>query len=84
MAIILVVPEISTGFIPVEHAVYWTSAQTATYLSPNEIRYSTRATANIFSHNNTQHIYPTCLTCFVLLILKKKMYLHTISYCTFH
>lgn len=65
MAIIIVVTGISTGFIPVEHAVYWTTAQTATYLSPNGVSYLTRANANMFSHNNTQNIYPVCLTCFV-------------------
>jgi hypothetical protein len=52
-------------FIPVEHAAHWTSAQTATYLSPNGVTYLTRAKAYIFSQHHTQHIYPTCLTCFV-------------------
>jgi len=79
---IIIVTDISTGFITVEHAVYWTSTQTAIYLSPTGVRYLTRATANIFPEVNTQHIYPTSYM-LRMTDFEKKMYLRTV-YCIFY
>ena len=80
MTFIISVTKISTGFIPVEHARYCTSAQTATYLSTNGVRYLTCATANIFSQYHTQHIYCISYVSYMLRLHEfAKMYSHTIS-----